>query len=86
MSGRCQGTLGEVWDESRDSRGGPGRVGGPSGRSRTGRATFGRSERCQGTLGEVWDGSEILRGVQDGSEDPRGSETGLGTLVEVRDG
>ena len=45
--GTGQGTLEEVQDGSGETRGGQGRVGGPSGRSVTGR----------GTLEEVRDGS-----------------------------
>ena len=54
-SGTSWGTLKEVWDRSRDPRGGPGRVGGPSGRCGTGRRLLGRSRMGQGTLGEVRD-------------------------------
>ena len=54
-SGTGRGTPLEVRDGSGDSRGGPGRVGGPSSRCWTG----------HGTLGEVMDGSSILGGVQD---------------------
>ena len=50
-------TLWEVRDDSVDSRGGPGGVGGPSERFETGRDT----------LREAWDGSGHLEGVQDGS-------------------
>ena len=61
-------TLREVRDGSRDSWGGPRRVGGPSWRYRTGRETLAEVrdglERCEtgrGNLGEVWDGSRVLR-------------------------
>ena len=50
-------TLDEVWDGSGDPRGSPGQVGGPSGRSGTGRGTHGkvRDELAdpQGGLGLV---------------------------------
>ena len=46
----CRGTLWEVRDGSRDPRGDPGRVEGPTGRSGTGRGTIGE---IRGTFGEV---------------------------------
>ena len=55
-------TLGEVRDGLEDTRGRPGRVGGPLRCSGTGR----------GTIGEVLDGSGNPRKVREGSEDPRG--------------
>ena len=78
------GTLVEVWEGSENPRGVPGRVRGPSGRSRKGRETLGvvrdRSGIPSGrfgtgrvTHGEVWDGSER-------------SGKGLGTLKEDRVG
>ena len=90
-SGMGQETLGEVRDGSRVSRGGPGRVKGPSVRSRMGRGPFVRSGTGWGTLKEVWYGSGDPRGVRDRSRDTSGrSRTGLGTpqgglgLVEGR--
>ena len=40
-SGTAQGTLGEVWDGSEDTREGPGRVGKPSKRFAMGWGTIG---------------------------------------------
>ena len=60
MSETGRGTLLEVWDGKGDTRGGPGQVGGPSGRSGMGR----------GTHGEVRDWLEDPREVWDGSGDP----------------
>ena len=71
------GTLGEVRDTSRDPRGGPGQIRGPSERSGTG----------QGTLWEVRDGSGDLRGGPGRIGGPLGrSESGPRTLPEVRNG
>ena len=84
-----QGTLGEVWDGSGDPREGPGRVGGPSGRSRkpsvrssTGRRTLWEVRK---NLGEVQDGSREPRGGPGRVGEPSGrSEMGWGTLWVVR--
>ena len=96
-SGMGLETLREVQDGSLDRRGGPGRVGGASGRSGTGRGTLGvvrNSSLDSGvpgtgrrTLGEVRDGLEDLRGGPERFVGPSmRSRTGRGTLVEVRDG
>ena len=57
------GTLGLVWDRSRDPQEGLGYVGGLSVRSGTGKGTLEevrdwlqKSGTGRGTLGEVWDG------------------------------
>ena len=54
-------TLGEIQDGSGDPRGGPGRVGKPSGWSRA---------VCW-TIGEVWDWSATLGEVRSGLGNPR---------------
>ena len=65
----------EIRDGSRDPQGGPERVGGPLGRSGTGRST----------LGEVWDRSEDPRGGPGRVGVLLGwSTTGRSTLGEVR--
>ena len=58
-------TLGKVQDESRDPSGGPGRVGGPSERSKTGRGTSRRSGTGRRTL------QEFQEGLRDPHRDPR---------------
>ena len=84
-SGMVQGTLGEVWDGSGENRAGlervvdswvgPVRVGGPTGRSGTGR----------GTLKVARDGLREPRGGPGRVGGPlRKSGTGWGTLGEVR--
>ena len=69
------GTLPEVRDRSGETLGGPGRVGGPSRRSGTGR----------GTLSKVWDRlGDPPRGLRRARELSRRSGTGRVTLTEVR--
>ena len=74
-------TLLEVWDGSVDPREGPGWVGGPSGRSWTGRGTLravqdgsGFPRGCLGRVGKssLWPGMSrgTLREVRDCSGDP----------------
>ena len=91
-----QGTLGEFQVVSGDTRGGPRRVEGRSGRSGTGRGNLGEVLDRSGTINEIEDLSGNLGEVQDGSRDPRGgpgsvggpsgrSGTGRGTQREVRE-
>ena len=47
-SGTVRGTFGEVRDGSRDRQGSPGRVEGPTGRSKTGRKTLGEDRDRSG--------------------------------------
>ena len=78
------GTLGDVRDWSRDSRGGPVRVGGSSERSWMGRGTLGEVEDVfeDGPGGPGWVGAPSGR-----SKGPSGrSCTGQGTLGEVGTG
>ena len=96
-----RGTLGEVQDGTGDSREGPGRFGGPSNWSRTGRwdprgglgrvgGPSGRSMTGRGGsewVGEVWDRLGDPQGGLGRVVGPlRRSGTGHGTLKEVRDG
>ena len=70
-------TFVEVRDGSLDSRGGPGRFVGLSGRFETGRET----------LGEVRNRLRYPRVIRDGSGVPTGrSRMGRGTLELIRDG
>ena len=63
-----RGKHSNVLDGSWDTLGGPGRVGGPIGRSGTGR----------GTLGEVRNGSGMHLELQDESGEPRGGPGRVG--------
>ena len=56
--GTGQGNLGEFRDWSGDTRGGPGRVGGPTGRSRTGRGTL---DKVRDGLGDPRGGPERFK-------------------------
>ena len=75
---------GEIRDGSADPRGGPGRVGGPSGRYETGRGTIGEIRDGSwhtlggsGLVGEVRDGLRTLEKVRDGSGQPWGGPGGV---------
>ena len=96
-SGMIFWTLREVRDGSGDSRVGPGRVVGPSRRSRTGRRTLvevrDRSRDPGGSGMIFWTLREVRDGSGDSRVDPgrvvgpsRRSRTGRGTLGEVLDG
>ena len=89
-----RGTHGEVWDRSRDPRGGPGRVGGNSGRSGTCRGTIvkvqdrlGDPRGGPGLVGGPWESSVTGRWtlgvVRNGSGDPPKCGTGCGNLEEA---
>ena len=82
-----RGTLEEVWNGSRDTRGDPGRVKGPKRRLRIGRWTLAEVRNWSRSLGEVRDGSGDSRGSPGRIEEPlERSGTGHGTLGEFRDG
>ena len=63
-----RGTLGKIWDGSGHPPGGPGRVGGHSKRSETGRGTL---REIQDGSGDTRGGTGTLREVQNGLRDPR---------------
>ena len=64
-SGTSRRTLGEVWDGSRDTMGGPLQDKGPLGRSGMGQGTFRRSRTGQRTLGEFRNRSGTLEEVRE---------------------
>ena len=74
-TGTGRGTLGEVWNGSGDTSGGPEWLGGPSVRSRTGRKHSWRSGTGRVTHPEI----------RDGSGDPQGGPGRVEGLGEVRD-
>ena len=86
-SGTGRGTLEEVQDGSRDPPGGPGRVGGPSGKSWKEQGIPGMFVTGQRTLGEVgdrWGDTRGGLGRVGGPSERSGS--GRGTHGEDRDG